>query len=61
MKPSVSWRDNGAVVITLGNKTSDPVSYQGIARLGDYYATSDYYRGVLPQLFKVEILEDHPA
>lgn len=51
--PVVSWRDNGSPIIAHNGKTSDPVSYQGIARLGDYYATSEYYAGVLPRLFKV--------
>jgi hypothetical protein len=58
-QPSITWRDNGSPVIHFNGKTSDPVSYQGIARLGDYYATSQYYAGVLPCLFKVEVLEEH--
>jgi hypothetical protein len=58
-QPIVSWRDNGSPIIAFNGKTSDPVSYQGIAQLGEYYATSDYYNGVLPRLFKVEVIEDH--
>lgn len=49
------YRDNGAVVIVRSDgKESEPVGYQGIARLDHMYATSDYYRSALPELFKAE-------
>lgn len=64
MPYKIRYRDNGAVVIVSPTgRESDPVSYQGIARLDGYHATSDYYRGVLPTLFKVyaeeaEVIEE---
>lgn len=55
--PTIRFRDSGSVVIVHEGKESDPVRYHGIARLGPYYATSEYYDGVLPRLFKIEEIE----
>ena len=57
----ISYRDSGSVIITCSDgRESDPVGYQGIAQLDDVYATSDYYRGCLPALFRVTTIQDHP-
>jgi len=51
---TIRHRDSGAVVITAPDgRESDPIGYQGIAKLDNYMATSDYFAGVLPKLFKV--------
>ena len=48
------YRDNGSVVIVRDDgKESERVSYQGIARLDDVCATSDYWSSVLPALFSI--------
>jgi hypothetical protein len=60
-KPTLRYRNSGSVVIRHNGRESEPVSYQGIARLGEYYATSEYYAGVLPRLFTVKVLEEHEA
>ena len=36
-----------------GPEASDWVWYQGVARLGELAATSAYYDGVLPRIFRV--------
>lgn len=52
---TMNYRDNGSVVIVRSDgKESEPVGYQGIARLDDVYSTGDYYGDNLPRLFKVE-------
>ncbi len=59
---TLRYRDNGSVVIVSSDgRESEPVGYQGIAKLDhNICATSDYYRGVLPALFIASTLQEHP-
>jgi hypothetical protein len=57
--PTHEFNERGGHRLVLNNKTSEWASYQGIAQLGEYYATTDYYNGALPELFKVTVIKDH--
>ena len=49
----VSHKVKGDMTKDAPMKYGPWAGYQQIARCGAYYGTSDYYKGVLPPLFKV--------
>jgi hypothetical protein len=46
--PELITNENGSLTIALGDEMSEPVSYKGIARLGNYFAVTEYWTGVFP-------------
>lgn len=46
--PELIINEDRSLAITLGDKISDKVGFKGIARIGNYFAVSDYWEGIFP-------------
>jgi hypothetical protein len=61
-RPSM-WRDEntGRLTIQCGDKVSEPVPYNGIARLSNFFAVTDYYEGTFPTNVLLRFTHANPA
>jgi len=46
--PELIINNDKSLSITLGDSISEQSSYKGIARLGNYFAVTDYWTGIFP-------------
>lgn len=59
-KPQLFRDGQGRLSIQFGDKLSEPVGYKGIAKLGNLFAVTDYYKEVFPSNVLLRFFHANP-
>lgn len=53
--------ETGRLTIIRGDEMSEPTSYRGVAKLGNFFAVTDYYNGTFPTNVLLKFVHASPT